>query len=71
LRKTEPDLARPFRTPFFPWIPLTALIIAGISLAVMAVYNQAVFYVFLGLVALAYGWYFLIIPKRLRVSQES
>ena len=39
LRKTEPDLPRPFRVPLFPLFPYTALIIAIISFVAMAVYN--------------------------------
>jgi ethanolamine permease len=39
LRKTEPDLPRPFRVPLFPLFPYTALIIALISFVAMAVYN--------------------------------
>lgn len=39
LRKKSPDLARPFRTPFYPWFPAIALVIAIISLVAMMVYN--------------------------------
>ena len=35
LRKKEPKLARPYRTPFYPVLPLTALVIAVFALAVM------------------------------------
>ena len=38
LRRREPDLPRPFKVPLYPWFPLTALIIAGISLAAMIVF---------------------------------
>ena len=39
LRKKEPRLARPFKVPFYPLLPLTALTIAIISFVAMAVYN--------------------------------
>jgi ethanolamine permease len=42
LRKKEPDLPRPFKVPFFPFFPWTALIIASISLVAMVIYNPGI-----------------------------
>jgi ethanolamine permease len=39
LRKTEPSLARPFKVPFYPLFPITALVIASISFVALTVYN--------------------------------
>ncbi|CAM4274404.1 ethanolamine permease [Cytophagaceae bacterium 50C-KIRBA] len=39
LRRNEPELERPFKTPFFPYFPWIALIIAGISMISMMYYN--------------------------------
>ena len=39
LRKSEPLLERPFRVPLFPYFPITALIIASISLVALTIYN--------------------------------
>jgi ethanolamine permease len=39
LRKKEPQLARPFKVPFYPLFPLTALLIAVISFIALTVYN--------------------------------
>ncbi|AWL09722.1 ethanolamine permease [Aquirufa nivalisilvae] len=39
LRRNEPDLERPFKTPFFPYFPWIALIIAAISMISMMYYN--------------------------------
>ncbi|HEY8733288.1 MAG TPA: ethanolamine permease [Puia sp.] len=49
LRKKEPLLKRPFRVPLYPLFPVTALIIASISIIAMAIYNfkLALFYVLL------------------------
>jgi ethanolamine permease len=46
LRKTEPLLARPFRVPGYPVVPIAALVIAFVSLIAMAIYNvnQAMIY---------------------------
>jgi ethanolamine permease len=40
LRKTEPQLERPFKVPLYPLLPIIALIIAGISLVSMIYYNN-------------------------------
>lgn len=29
LRRTQPDLPRPFRVPFFPWVPLAGILMCG------------------------------------------
>jgi ethanolamine permease len=39
LRKTHPDIERPFRVPFYPFFPAVALIISSLSLIAVAVYN--------------------------------
>jgi ethanolamine permease len=39
LRNKEPDLPRPFRVPWYPIFPVTALVIAGLSLIALTVYN--------------------------------
>jgi ethanolamine permease len=44
LRKTEPDLPRPFKVPFYPLFPYTALALATTALIAMIVFN---FYLFL------------------------
>jgi ethanolamine permease len=40
LRRREPQLERPFRAPLYPLFPITALVIAGVSL-IAIVYNNA------------------------------
>ncbi|MFZ9661949.1 MAG: ethanolamine permease [Chitinophagaceae bacterium] len=39
LRKKEPTLERPFKTPFYPVFPIIALVIALVSLVSMIIYN--------------------------------
>ncbi|HEY1021002.1 MAG TPA: ethanolamine permease [Flavisolibacter sp.] len=39
LRRTEPGLERPFRVPFYPLLPLVALVIGLVSLLAMTVFN--------------------------------
>jgi ethanolamine permease len=49
LRKREPQLERPFRAPFYPVFPMTALIIAVVSLIAIAYYNPVVTGLFVAL----------------------
>lgn len=39
LRKTEPNLERPFKTPFYPVAPIVALVIAILAFIAMTIYN--------------------------------
>jgi ethanolamine permease len=42
LRRSEPNLERPFRAPFYPVFPVTALVIACVSLVAIVYYNPQV-----------------------------
>jgi ethanolamine permease len=46
LRKTEPDLPRPFKVPFYPLFPFTALVITVVALLAMIVFNFYLFLIF-------------------------
>jgi ethanolamine permease len=63
LRKKEPGLYRPFRVPFYPVFPVTALLIACVSIIAMTAYNfyLALFYILL--MALSFG-IFKLLKKR-------
>ncbi|MBS0373990.1 MAG: ethanolamine permease [Proteobacteria bacterium] len=59
LRRREPGLARPFRTPLYPAVPLVALVIAVVALVAIVYYNAqiAVLFVVAGaLGAIAAAW---------------
>ncbi|HEV3221256.1 MAG TPA: ethanolamine permease [Puia sp.] len=60
LRKKEPCLNRPFLVPLYPVFPVTALVIACISIVAMVFYNLnlALFYILL--MALSYGLFKLL-----------
>jgi ethanolamine permease len=49
LRRIEPQLSRPFRAPFYPLFPMTALSIACVSLIAIIYYNPQVTGLFVGL----------------------
>lgn len=54
LRKTEPDMERPFRVPFFPFFPIIALVIALVALLAMTYYNTFLAAVFFGVLVLSF-----------------
>lgn len=67
LRQTQPGLERPFRTPLYPYVPLTALAIAVFSLGAMAYFNGALFVIYIALLATG-SIYFYLVHLRRRVE---
>ncbi len=69
LRKKEPQLARPFKVPLYPFFPIAALIIAVICFMAMAIYNLKLVLVYLLLI----GGSFLLFKlfKSKAVSKET
>ena len=72
LRKLEPDLARPYRTPLYPLLPLTAIVIATGSLATMCYYNfsandplGSITLWYLAFIAAAFVYFFGVVRWRL------
>jgi ethanolamine permease len=57
LRKTEPQLERPFRVPFYPLFPLIALSIATIALVAMTYYNLQLALIYFGALAVTFVVY--------------
>ena len=52
LRKSEPELERPFKAPLYPLMPVVALVIGIISLIAMCVYNiklAAIYFLIMGI----------------------
>lgn len=54
LRKKEPLLVRPFKVPWYPVFPLTALVIAVISFVAMTIFNLKLAGIYLLLMAVCY-----------------
>ncbi len=57
LRRDQPELARPFRAPGYPWVPAFALAAAVVCLATMLYFNAVIGAVFVALMALGYGYF--------------
>jgi len=57
LRQKEPDLERPYRTPFYPVFPIVALVLSFVSLVAIVYYNfllSLIFLAGLGLMAVIF-----------------
>jgi ethanolamine permease len=63
LRKREPNLNRPFRAPFYPYIPALALALALLCLVAIIYFNPMLTLLFLVLLVVAYGLFFWLGPK--------
>jgi ethanolamine permease len=57
LRRKEPLLARPFRTPLVPLVPAVALVLSTSCLAAMGWYNPVLALVYLGVLASGVAWF--------------
>jgi ethanolamine permease len=64
LRKKEPEMKRPFKVPFYPWFPLTALVIAVVSLIAMTTLNIKPALIFFGILLLAYIWFHFTVKQK-------
>lgn len=57
LRKKQPDMARPFVSPFFPVFPAVALLLTVVCMVSIIYYNRALSaYFFGGLILIAFGY---------------
>lgn len=64
LRKSEPNMERPFKVPMYPIFPGLALIIATVSIIAMTYYNQQLALIFAGLMAGSFILYKLVYAKK-------
>ncbi len=64
LRRSEPDLLRTYKAPFYPVFPAIALGLGGVCLVAMVWFNAMLTLLFVGLMALAYGYFVLTSANR-------
>ena len=57
LRRSEPELVRPFSVPFYPWTPLIALGIALIALAAITIYNPWHAGIYVLIILISFIWF--------------
>lgn len=68
LRRHEPELARPFRAPLYPWVPATALALSLLCLVAMAYHDASVGLVYLAILGVGYGWFHWGVRPSLRAA---
>jgi ethanolamine permease len=71
LRRTQPDLARPYRAPFYPVLPLVALALSGLSLGVIVWFNPGITLIFIGGFAAAVLYYRVTAGRRTEAARPS
>ena len=71
LRRTEPDMARPFRAPCYPYFPAFALLGACVCMATMIYYNPLIFGLFVAFLTVGYAYFLLTAPNRSKVAPVS
>jgi ethanolamine permease len=54
LRKTHPDMVRPYKVPLYPWLPMIALILSICALIAVVFYNTKLFFIYLGILMVTY-----------------
>ena len=64
LRRTQPQMPRPFRVPCYPYFPVAALIIAAVSLIAMITLNPQLAVIYFLLLAMGYAWFHFVVKKK-------
>ena len=54
LRRSEPGLVRPFKVPLYPVFPITALVIASVSLIALTIYNVNLAIIYFFIIGVSY-----------------
>jgi ethanolamine permease len=70
LRRSEPDLPRPYKTPLYPVVPVISIVVTVIAMGAMLWTNSFIVGVFLALLGGSYGLFLLLVPKDRRVRHD-
>jgi ethanolamine permease len=71
LKLRQQNAAQPgFKTPFYPWFPIIALILALVCLAAIAYYNFSLTLIFFGSLALLLTLFVLLGRHKLRLGED-
>ena len=68
LRKSEPDLPRPYKTPLYPYTPIIALVLSLIAMAAMVYQHHKIAIVYAGILGAAWFGFKLLVPKSVRTN---
>jgi ethanolamine permease len=69
LRMKEPNLARPYRTPFYPVVPAVALVLAIVCLVAMTWFNAMLALIYAGIVIASFAVFLVV--RRMNPSAAS
>ena len=70
LRKSAPELERPFKVPFFPLTPIVALIIAVVSLVAVVYYNLQLAGIYVIIMAVSFAWFKIASYRKAKLVEE-
>jgi len=70
LRKSAPELERPFKVPFFPLTPIIALIIAVVSLVAVIYYNLYLAGIYVLIMAVSFVWFKIASYQKAKLEEE-
>jgi ethanolamine permease len=71
LRKTAPQLPRPFAVPLYPFTPLTALLLSALSLGVIVYFNPLISAVFAAGFIMAWCYYRVTAGQRAAAAPDA
>ncbi|NHZ66665.1 ethanolamine permease [Massilia genomosp. 1] len=71
LRRSEPDMVRPFSAPLYPFFPLFALLGALVCLGTMVYYNLVMALVFAGLLLAGYVVFLMTSGRRAALAENA
>lgn len=57
LRKTAPDMERPFKVPMYPTVPIIALVIAVFAMIAVIYYNLMLAGIYVAILAVSFIWF--------------
>ena len=68
LRRIAPDLPRPYKAPLYPFTPIVALVLSLVCIAAMAWSHPAIAGVYVGILAVTWIAFKLLVPKTRRTT---
>lgn len=68
LRRTEPDMVRPYSTPFYPAVPVIALTLSIVCLGAIIYYNRGLALMFSGLLIVSWVLFRWLVLRSIRSS---
>ena len=71
LRRTEPDLVRPYSTPFYPTVPIIAITLSIVCLLAIVYYNPGLSLIFGSLLVLSWLLFRWLVPRSNRPVPSS